>query len=198
MLNPPLLREVPAAEVDEAFVHLFEHQRDRVFSIALRLTGRRSDAEDLAADTFLQAYRSMAGFDVERLDSLQPRAWLSTIVVNQWRNHCRTASRRPRVSVPDGDHAPDPVDRRADVDQQVLNREDGRHLAGLLLGLPERQRVALVLRFVADLPVAEVAEVMACPPGTVKSLVSRGLARLRAPLVVGGAGPTTQRQGALR
>lgn len=197
MLNPPLLNEVPPTEIDGVFVALFEEHRHRVFSIALRLTGRRSDAEDLAADAFLQAYRSLAGFDVERLDTLQPRAWLSTIVVNQWRNQCRNASRRPKVVRPRPGIEIDPVDQGPGVDQQVLDREDGRHLADLLLGLPERQRLAVVLRFVADLAVAEIAEVMSCPPGTVKSLISRGLDRLRALAPPGLTAPTTHPRGDL-
>jgi Sigma-70, region 4 len=45
--------------------------------------------------------------------------------------------------------------------------------------LPDRQRVAVVLRHVADLPIAEVASVLGCPPGTAKSHMSRGLRRLR-------------------
>jgi RNA polymerase sigma-70 factor (ECF subfamily) len=49
----------------------------------------------------------------------------------------------------------------------------------MLLELPERQRVAVVLRYVVDLPIAQIAEVMGCPSGTVKSHISRGLDRLR-------------------
>jgi RNA polymerase sigma factor (sigma-70 family) len=49
----------------------------------------------------------------------------------------------------------------------------------VLRRLPERQRVALVLRFYEDLPEAEIAQVLGCPRGTVKSLIHRGLARVR-------------------
>src|SRR6185312_6305842 len=57
--------------------------------------------------------------------------------------------------------------------------ETSRELAALLDLLPDRQRVAVVLRHVADLPIAEVASVLGCPPGTAKSHVSCGLRRLR-------------------
>ncbi|MGH3885467.1 MAG: sigma factor-like helix-turn-helix DNA-binding protein, partial [Pseudonocardiaceae bacterium] len=57
--------------------------------------------------------------------------------------------------------------------------ETGRQLAGQLARLPERQRIAVVLRHVNDLPITEIADVLGCPPGTVKSDISRGLRRLR-------------------
>jgi len=174
-----LQSEVPASEVDAVFMTLFEEHRDRVYSTALRLTGRRHDAEDLVAEAFLRAYRSLSGFDHERLETLQPRAWLTAIVVNQWRNQRRTASRRPATvssnAFPDADH----VDVLPGVEHRVEVHADGDRLAAMLVGLPERQRIAVVLRYIGDLPVGEVAEVMGCPTGTVKSLISRGLARLR-------------------
>jgi RNA polymerase sigma-70 factor (ECF subfamily) len=170
---------VPASETDAVFMALFEVHRDRVFSTALRLTGRRHDAEDLAAEAFLRAYRSLSGFDHERLETLQPRAWLTAIVVNQWRNQRRTASRRPVTVSSDAVADADPVDALPGVERRVEIHDDGDRLAALLIELPERQRIAVVLRYIGDLPVGEIAEVMGCPTGTVKSLISRGLARLR-------------------
>ena len=177
--SPPGTGGVAVGEVDAVFSALFTEHRHRVFSTALRLTGRRADAEDLTADTFLQAYRSLSGFDYERLDSLRARAWLSAIVVNLWRNRCRTASRRPRLDRFPEAMGPGPVDPHPGVERQIETREDGRELAAALLTLPERQRIAVVLRHIGGLPIAEVAEVMGCPPGTAKSLVSRALDRLR-------------------
>jgi len=170
---------VPASEIDAVFMALFEAHRDRVYSTALRLTGRRHDAEDLAAEAFLRAYRSLSGFDHERLETLQPRAWLTAIVVNQWRNQRRTASRRPATVSSDAVVDADPVDALPGVERRVEIHEEGDRLATMLVGLPERQRIAVVLRYIGDLPIGEVAEVMGCPTGTVKSLISRGLARLR-------------------
>ena len=178
---------VPRREVDAVFGALFTQHRHRVFSTALRLTGRPADAEDLTADTFLQAYRSLSGFDYERLDTLRPRAWLSAIVVNLWRNQCRAPSRRPRPAESPGAMGPVPVDPHPGVEEQIKTREDGRELAAALLTLPERQRVAVVLRHIGGLPIAEVAEAMECPAGTAKSLVSRALDRLRAVNPAGNA-----------
>ncbi|MGK5559291.1 RNA polymerase sigma factor, partial [Actinomadura kijaniata] len=59
------------------------------------------------------------------------------------------------------------------------HRETGRELATLLQHLPPAQRAAVVLRHVSDLPIHEIAAVLDLPEGTVKSHISRGLARLR-------------------
>jgi len=69
--------------------------------------------------------------------------------------------------------------RGASAEAQAERHETSRELAALLGRLPDRQRAAVVLRYVADLPIAEVASVLGCPPGTAKSHVSRGLRRLR-------------------
>ncbi len=190
VLSPAVLSTVPTDEIDEAFRSMFEEHRDRLFSTALRLTGRRSDAEDLTAEAFLRAYRSLSGFDTERIETLQPRAWLSTILVNEWRNQLRTASRRPVLAAPATAIELDPEDSGPGVELQAECRDDGRALAAMLAGLPDRQREAVVLRYIGDLPVSEIAQVMGCPSGTVKSHISRGLASLRP---TGGGDPDTGR-----
>ncbi|MBO2440892.1 RNA polymerase sigma factor [Actinomadura nitritigenes] len=156
---------------------MYEAYRGPVFSTALRLCGRWAEAEDLSAEAFLRAYRALCGYGPERIADLRPRAWLLTILTNVWRNGLRTAARRP----PPGplEDAPDPPDPAEGVEDAAARHETGRELAGLLAALPEAQRAAVVLRHVTDLPVAEIAEVMGVPEGTVKSHVSRGLARLR-------------------
>jgi RNA polymerase sigma factor (sigma-70 family) len=93
-------------------------------------------------------------------------------VVNLARSHFR----RRKV---ERKHAPKLVDEPA-VDPVDLGERD--RLWSVLQSLPERQRTAIVLRFYEDLSEVSTAEVMGCPVGTVKSLVSRGLERLRATL----------------
>lgn len=179
VLDPASPTQVPISEIDSRFLVLFEENRHRVYSTALRLTGRRPEAEDLAAETFLRAYRSLSGFDHERLGALQAPAWLSTILVNEWRNQRRTASRRPATVPPAESGGDDPRDPLPGVEEQVEGRADAHLLASMLLELPERQRIAVVLRYIVDLPIAEIADAMGCPTGTVKSHISRGLDRLR-------------------
>jgi RNA polymerase sigma-70 factor (ECF subfamily) len=179
-----------ARDLDDGFAELVRTYQGLVYAVALRTTGHRADAEDLAAEALLRAYRSLADHLADErgdawLRALAPRPWLLTIVVNVRRNQVRDAARRPRT---DGATPPDAPVPGPSVEEHAEHREATEHLAGLLARLPETQRTAVVLRHVTDLPLAEVAEVLGCPVGTAKSHVSRGLARLRA-LVDDTGGP---------
>jgi len=172
----PLL-VVLSEDLDGGFVELFSAYRRLVFSVAVRVCGQRAEAEDLTAEAFLRAYRALRGYPPERILALQPRAWLVTILLNVWRNHARAAARRPATV--DLATAAEPIDPRADVAAAIERHETDQQLARQLAQLPEKQRIAVVLRHVNDLPIIEIADVMGCPSGTVKSHISRGLRRLR-------------------
>lgn len=170
------IRRALLEDLDGGFVLLFETHRRLMFSTALRVTGSWADAEDLTAEAFLRAYRALAGYPAERIETLRPRAWLVTILLNDWRNRQRSAIRHPTAPLAE---AEEPADPHGDVERVVAGRETGAELGELLAGLPEPQRLAVVLRHVGELSIAEIAEVLGCAQGTVKSHISRGLARLR-------------------
>ena len=171
--------EVLAALVDDldagfaTLVRAYEHV---VHSVALRVSGRAADAEDLAAEAFLRAYRALREYEPERIRQLAPRSWLLTIVLNLWRNAVRDAGRRPQVPVAE---LPDRPAAEPSVEEQVERGETRAELGALVAQLPENQRIAVVLRHVVGLPIAEVAATMRCAEGTAKSHVSRGLSRIR-------------------
>lgn len=166
-----------ADDLDTGFVDLFNAHRRAVYSTALRVSGRPADAEDMTAEAFLRAYRALRGYSPERIASLEPRPWLIRILLNVWHNARRSAGRRPQADPLDAVLEPvAPHDTGARAERQEKQAE----LARRLLRLPESQRVAVVLRHVSDLSLAEIAQVLGCPEGTVKSHISRGLARLRA------------------
>jgi RNA polymerase sigma factor (sigma-70 family) len=172
------LRRALVADLDAGFAEVVRAHEQVVYSVALRLNNRPADAEDLAAEAFLHAYRALRRYDAERIASLRLRPWLLTIVRNLARNAARDAARRPSpppTFEPAQQHACVP-----DVEQQIVQADIQRQLGDVLAQLPETQRVAVVLRHVVGLPTAEVAEIMGCPDGTAKSHISRGLQRLRA------------------
>lgn len=174
-----------AADLDAGFAELVRTYQGLVFAVALRTTGHRADAEDLAAEALLRAYRSLADHDPPWLRSLAPRPWLLTILLNTRRNQVRDAARRPRT---DGGPPPEAPVPGPTVEERAEHAETTGQLAALLARLPDTQRTAVVLRHVVDLPLDEIAEVLGCPVGTAKSHVSRGLARLRA-LIDENGGP---------
>lgn len=150
------------------------HAPDAV-RLAYLLSGDRGLAEDLVQDAFVRLYGRFQ--DLRNPDAF---SWyLRRTVVNLVRSHFRHVkverahARRELQARPVGGRAGPDVEARDEL-WQALGR------------LPERQRAALVLRFYEDLSEAQVADLLACPVGTVKSLVSRGLQRLRAEMPANG------------
>ncbi|MDQ2884270.1 MAG: sigma-70 family RNA polymerase sigma factor [Actinomycetota bacterium] len=165
------------ADLDSGFADLVRVHERVVYSVALRLSSRPADAQDLAAEAFLRAYRALRGYDAERITSLRLRPWLFTVLRNAARNAARDAARRP--APPPGFEPAEPHTSGPSVEEQVEQHDLGRRLGAVLAQLPEAQRLAVVLRHVVGLPTSEVAEVLGCPDGTAKSHISRGLHRLR-------------------
>jgi RNA polymerase sigma factor (sigma-70 family) len=134
---------------------LYASQRAPMTRLAHAITGSNALAEEVVQDAFLRLSTAR--------DVREPVPYLRTIVVNLSRTAMRRGSRT--VALPHDPVALDPPE--LDELWQHVRR------------LPEKYRTALALRFYADLSEAQMAEAMGCRPGTVKSLVSRGLDMLR-------------------
>ena len=180
MVDDGELTEALAADPAAAFAALVRANADLVYTVAYRCSGSRADAEDLAQDAFVRAYRALSGYPPERVRELRLRPWLVTIVLNLWRNEVRRRGRRLRESPLES--AGDPPSSSADPAEEVASRSGAAELADRLLELPSHERVPVVLRHVAGLGYADIAEVLECPVGTAKARVHRGLASLRASL----------------
>ena len=86
-----------AQDLDGSFEGLVRAYQDRLYSFALRLTGRREDAEEVAQDAFVRAYRALKTYPAERVRALALKAWLYQITLNVARNRLRG---KRRVFVP--------------------------------------------------------------------------------------------------
>ncbi len=164
-------------ELDVAFSAV----KDRAYAMALQITGDREEARDLTQETYVRARRQLGSFRGE--GSLQ--GWLLRILVNLSLKHLRRVAVRRRLRYLIPGPSPEPAaDWAADVDQQL------QALAGALQTLAPQQRAAFVLRHAQQLPVAEVARLMAVTEPTVKTHLRRAAERLRRQLVApqrGGA-----------
>jgi RNA polymerase sigma factor (sigma-70 family) len=159
--------------VDRVFERMVRDHQHRVYAVGFALTGNRHDAEEIAQDTFMRAYRALATYPPERIRELKQKPWLHRIAVNVVRNRVRGA--KPRTAELNGsesDGAPGPESR-------AMRRAEMDDLACRLADLPPRYREAVVLRHVRELTYEEVAEALDQPVGTVKSNVHRGLQLLR-------------------
>jgi RNA polymerase sigma factor (sigma-70 family) len=196
MDNDTALAARLAADVEKAFPALVAGHQDRLYSIALRLLGDRRDAEEVAQDALVRAFRAMRDYPRERVEALRLRPWLASIAVNLARNRRRRIEDRqpPAALEPLLDVGFDPAaDGRVGPGASADRRETQRELAAALLLLTPAVRAAIVLRHVDGLSVAEVAEALGRPEGTVKAQVHRGLRELRALLETSPELPTTSR-----
>jgi RNA polymerase sigma-70 factor (ECF subfamily) len=174
-----------AADLDRGFPVLVEAHASRLYTIAHRLLGTPGDAEEVAQDALVRAYRALVGYEAARIRELRLRPWLATITVNLARNRRRRVTdRQPAISLgPLVDAGLEPAEQADTGPATQAERTDTRRrLAAALLELPPGMRAAVVLRHVDGLSVAETAAALRLPEGTVKAQVSRGLARLRARL----------------
>jgi RNA polymerase sigma-70 factor (ECF subfamily) len=145
----------------EAFTMLVRRHRDRLWAVALRTTGDPEDAADALQDALISALRGAAGY---RGDAAVT-TWLHRVVINACLDRIRRRAARPAVSL-DGYDRPSGHDDHA----ATVTRLD---IHWALSRLPEAQRVALVLVDLEDMTIAEAADVLEVPEGTVKSRCSR-------------------------
>jgi RNA polymerase sigma-70 factor (ECF subfamily) len=167
-----------ACDPDAGFERLVLSFQDRIYGLALTLTGSPADAEEVAQDTFVRAHRALRGYGAERVRELRLRAWLHRIALNVVRNRVRRATLKTvDVDGPAGNHL---AARQAEQPEAMaLDAERRARVAEALLNLPERYATAVALRHIQGLSYVEVAEVLEQPVGTTKSDVHRGLRLLR-------------------
>jgi RNA polymerase sigma factor (sigma-70 family) len=181
-----------ANDLDRAFPALVADHSNRLFTIAIRLLGDPRDAEEVAQDALVRAYRAIESYPAERTAELRLRPWLASITINLARNRRRRHDDRhpPEQLEPLLDAGYDPADHGAAAGPvAAARRESIAELAALLLELPPAVRAAVVLRHVDGLSVAETAEALGRPEGTIKAQVARGLERMRI-LMTDRTGPT--------
>ena len=169
----------------EALEGLYERYRTMAYSIALRITGEPTAAEDVVQEAFLGAWRNAARY-VEGRGSV--KTWLLSIVHHRAIDSVRR--RRPTAELPDTDMAialPDAL-MLPDVWGDVAEGLDRAAVADALQAISAVQRQALELAYFGGLTQVEIAERLALPLGTVKSRMRLGLLGLRRVLAgTGGA-----------
>jgi RNA polymerase sigma-70 factor (ECF subfamily) len=161
---------------DEALPHL-----DALYSMAIRLARNPDDANDLLQETVLRAYRFFHQFEA----GTNCRAWMLTILFNNFRNGYRKSSReQPASSAEEFERKVESESLRTDPagsnpEALVSSRGIEGEVETALGGLPGEFREAILLVDVEELSYQEVSGVLGIPIGTVKSRVSRGRAMLR-------------------
>jgi RNA polymerase sigma-70 factor (ECF subfamily) len=150
---------------------LVERHQTELYRYAFAMLGERGAAEDAVQTAFERALAAMGRYPEERLRGMRLRAWLYRVTLNVLRN----ALRLNRRETPED---PGKLSELAGV-ASGERREETMDVLAALGRLPERQRTAIVLRYLQDLPYAEIAAATGWPEATARTLVRMGLGRLR-------------------
>ena len=159
----------PSNTLDERFQSFVEAHREKAISLAWRLTGGNAQAaEDVAQEAFLRAYKALPRFrDDSRLET-----WFTRILIRQAHNHRRKTK-----------HKAEPVSPGLLITQPPMSDPALQvRVTEALDTLSRRQRETFVLIYLEGFTVTEASKILRRSPGTIKTHLHRGLARLRVEL----------------
>lgn len=163
----------PRVSRDEAVAELFDRHYASMCRLAYVILGDAARAEEIVMEALLKTFTGWGRLrDVERAD-----AYLRRAVVNLCRTRIRRKAVEARVNA-----AIHHRDERKAPNWDPERHETSRIVWQAVTGLPERQRAAVVLRYFEDLPEAEIADVLQCSVGTVKSQLSKARSKLESVL----------------
>lgn len=177
-----LVRAFTRDRDDTALTVLLRRHESRVFSLAYRLLGNRPDAADATQEVFVTLFRKAGQFQHQAAFT----TWLHRLTVNACHDLGRKRARTPVPTERD--------EREAGTGADAFTRVDDRlQVQSALAGLPEDQRVPIVLRDVRGLSYQEIAAATGVPVGTVKSRIARGRMELATVLRPGEPAPGSAR-----
>jgi len=208
--SPSQIRDVPVAaniarETDlikrvisgdtEVFYDLIKPYERTVFFSAASILGNHADAEEVAQEAILKAYKNLASFRQESKFS----TWLIQIVINEARLRLRKDRRHLFESIEngspteDGDYIPtDFADWRPIPSEALEHKEMRESLRSALEALPEKYRTVLILRDMQQLSIAETAQLLGLTEENVKTRTSRARLQMRDRLTAAWRGPSTR------
>ncbi len=179
-IEDELLVKRAAAGKQDAFEQLLTRYQSQIYRLCFRMAGNADDAQDLAQESFIKAWRNLPGFRYDCAFS----TWLYRLTSNVCLDFLRAKKRRQVISLTveseDGEEALlDVPDVQPLPEEQVLTCDERSRLSRAMSLLEPQQRQLLTLRVVNDLSYAEIASALEIKEGTVKSRLSRAREALR-------------------
>jgi RNA polymerase sigma-70 factor (ECF subfamily) len=168
------------------YAQLVARHQDAVYSMALRFVRSSGDAEDIAQEAFLRAYRGLADFKGDARFS----TWLHRITWNLCVDWARRQRKPGRAHLP-MDDAREVADTRVDLESDLVHREERRAVREALDGLDEKYRVVVSLLYFQKLSYEEIAAVLNVPMKTVETRLYRARRLLKSRLQSAGMEETT-------
>lgn len=163
-----------------AFAEIVSLYKDKLYHLACRMTGNRQEAEDVVQDTFLRVFKNLDSFDENQKFS----TWIYRIATNQCIDRLRKKRKVYSLDAETSDHegidgyAMLPCDDRT-PESELLLSETQRLIQQAMETLPPKYKSVMILRYMQDLSLQEISEVLDMPVTTVKTRVHRGREFLR-------------------
>jgi RNA polymerase sigma-70 factor, ECF subfamily len=163
-----------------AFGEIVEIYKDKVYQICFRMLGNRHEAEDIAQEAFLRAYVNISSFNQERKFS----TWLYRIATNLCIDRIR--KKKPDYYLDAEIPGTDGLDMYSQIaasgktpESEVEGMELQENVQKEISALPEKYRSVIILKYLEDLSLNEISEILDMPLGTVKTRIHRGREALR-------------------
>lgn len=163
-----------------AFAEIVSLYKDKLYHLAYRMTGSRQEAEDVVQDTFLRVFKNLDSFDEKQKFS----TWIFRIATNQCIDRLRKKRKMYSLDAESSDHegfdgyAMMPGDDRT-PERELLLSETQELIQKAMETLPPKYKSVMILRYMQDLSLQEISDVMGMPVTTVKTRVHRGREFLR-------------------
>lgn len=164
----------------QAFAELVELYKDKVYQISYRMVGNVHEAQDIAQEAFLRAYMNIETYDVDRKFS----TWLFRIVTNLSIDRLR--KKKPDYYMDQEVEGTTGLTLSSQIaatdelpEDQVITYELQDWIQGEILNLPSKYRSAIILKYIEDLSLKEISDVLDLPIATVKTRIHRGREALR-------------------
>ena len=137
-----------------------------IYSFCMHLTKEKGSADDLYQDTFLEAMKKLAAIRYED----NPKSYLLSVAIRLWKNRVRKLAWRNRIAPQTADLEPEQAECDCpDMTESIVADEEKRMLWKAIDRLDDRYRIPLLLYYMEEQSIAELAELLSIPQGTVKS-----------------------------
>jgi len=160
---------------ESAFAQLVEMYKEKIYYLALDLTGNQADAEDCSQEVFIKAFRSLGSFRGESKLS----SWLYRITYNTCMDNRRNTQfkmNEKSVVIEDQFDLPDPA---VSPEESVRSQSEQKIIQTALEKLSDRERAVFVMRHYQECKLGEIADALEISEGTVKSLLFRAVRKLQ-------------------
>ncbi len=160
---------------------IYDRYKKYVYNIAWHYTGNKEDALDITQEVFISVFKAMGSFKSQY--SMLP--WVKKITVNKCLNFLR--GKKESVSLntagESGDELQDIIGSGNQTEETVVCRDVKKSMEEAIKKLPDRERMAILLRHMKQMKYEEIASCMKVPPGTVKTLIHNGRKSIKADLL---------------